>query len=86
MNPELAGRAALVTGAGRGIGAAIAEELATAGARVAVNDIDADSAASTVKRIRERGARLMRRSSGGSRSGTSRRCGTWTACLSRPWA
>ncbi|MFD4196214.1 SDR family NAD(P)-dependent oxidoreductase [Amycolatopsis thermoflava] len=55
MNPELTGRAALVTGAGRGIGAAIAEELATAGARVAVNDIDVDSAASTVKRIREHG-------------------------------
>src|SRR5438094_9429548 len=35
-DPELAGQVALVTGGGRGIGAAIARELAQAGMRVAV--------------------------------------------------
>jgi 3-oxoacyl-[acyl-carrier protein] reductase len=38
--PRLAGRRAIVTGAGRGIGAAIAGALARAGAAVAICDID----------------------------------------------
>ncbi|MEZ5670690.1 MAG: SDR family NAD(P)-dependent oxidoreductase [Alphaproteobacteria bacterium] len=41
---DLAGRRALVTGAGAGIGRAIAHALARAGARVAVTDMDADAA------------------------------------------
>jgi NAD(P)-dependent dehydrogenase (short-subunit alcohol dehydrogenase family) len=40
----LAGRTALVTGAGTGIGAAIGEALVGAGARVALTDLDAEAA------------------------------------------
>ena len=40
----LAGRAALVTGAGRGTGEAIARALAAAGARVCINDLNPDRA------------------------------------------
>lgn len=42
---DLSGRVAVVTGAGRGIGAAIAADLAGAGAAVAVLDLDGDAAA-----------------------------------------
>jgi 3-oxoacyl-[acyl-carrier protein] reductase len=49
------GRAALVTGAGRGIGRAIALRLAEEGARVAVNDIDGDVAGAVVAGIVESG-------------------------------
>lgn len=40
---ELQDRVAIVTGAARGIGLAISEELADAGARVAILDVDADA-------------------------------------------
>ena len=47
----LAGRSALVTGGARGIGLAIAERLAAAGAGVALVDIDADSVKEESERL-----------------------------------
>ena len=48
---RLEGRAAIVTGAGRGIGRAEALALAAEGALVVVNDVDADAAADVVDEI-----------------------------------
>ena len=52
---DLTHRTALVTGAGQGVGAGIALALASQGARVAINDLHADRAASTVEAIRAAG-------------------------------
>ena len=49
---DLSGRTAIVTGAGSGIGVAIAEELAQAGAVVFVQDVRRDAAAAVAERIR----------------------------------
>ena len=54
----LESRTALVTGAGRGIGRAIAQKLAEYGAAVMVNDLDAGPAEETEALIRERGGRV----------------------------
>lgn len=55
--PVLEGRLALVTGAGRGNGAAIAIGLAKAGASVIVTDVDARNASNTADEIKRTGGR-----------------------------
>jgi 3-oxoacyl-[acyl-carrier protein] reductase len=54
----LSNKTALVTGAGRGIGRAIAQTLADYGASVVVNDLDAGPAAETAESIGERAAAI----------------------------
>jgi 3-oxoacyl-[acyl-carrier protein] reductase len=54
---DLSGRAALVTGAAGGIGSAVAEALADAGAAVLVTDVDKDAAAAVAERISSSGRR-----------------------------
>jgi NAD(P)-dependent dehydrogenase (short-subunit alcohol dehydrogenase family) len=51
-------KVAVVTGAGSGIGRALACELARRGARVAISDVDEVGLADTAKRLRVIGARL----------------------------
>jgi NAD(P)-dependent dehydrogenase (short-subunit alcohol dehydrogenase family) len=54
---DLSDKIAVVTGAGSGIGAAIAATFASAGARVLVTDVDAGSAETTARRIAAEGGR-----------------------------
>lgn len=59
-NPfDLSGKTALVTGAGGGIGMAVAETLARAGAHVAALDIIAERAEPCAQRIQESGGRAF---------------------------
>ena len=56
---KLTGKVAIVTGAGRGVGAATALMLAADGARVVVNDLDAEEANQTVEAIQEAGGEAL---------------------------
>lgn len=56
---ELSDRVAIVTGAGGGIGAAIAHTLATAGAAVVVNDVAEGAAEEVAEDVRDCGAQAL---------------------------
>lgn len=59
MLDALDGHVAIVTGAGRGVGAAIARALADAGARVTVNDINPDRAEGVAQAIAQSGGEAL---------------------------
>jgi 3-oxoacyl-[acyl-carrier protein] reductase len=59
MTKKLDGKVALITGSGRGIGRAIAMKLASDGARVVINDLDAAPAEATIAAIHAEGGEAI---------------------------
>jgi len=57
-NPDLTGQSILITGAGRGLGKAMAAKLADCGARLALLDVDADSVRGTAEALAIRGVQV----------------------------
>ena len=64
MSGRLEGKVAIVTGAGTGLGRAIADELAAAGADIAVLEIDAESGERSASELAATVANLAGRASG----------------------
>jgi NAD(P)-dependent dehydrogenase (short-subunit alcohol dehydrogenase family) len=56
---SLDGKVAIVTGSGRGLGLAYAQELARQGASVVINDVDAATAADAVASIEQQGGKAV---------------------------
>ncbi|MFH1139562.1 MAG: SDR family NAD(P)-dependent oxidoreductase [Pseudomonadota bacterium] len=59
MEKMLAGKTAIITGSGRGIGRAAALKFAEEGCRVVISDIDPEPAAQTVEEIRAAGGQAV---------------------------
>ena len=59
MSERLTGKACIVTGAGAGIGLAIARAFAVEGAKVVVNDASAEAADSAVEVLRSEGGEAV---------------------------
>ena len=59
MRPKLQDKVALVSGAGRGIGRAIALKLASEGARLVINDLDDAPAQEVAQEIRQSGGQAV---------------------------
>ena len=55
---NFAGKVAVVTGAGSGIGAALAVELARSGAKLAISDVNTDGLSATKQRVKAIGAQV----------------------------
>ncbi len=58
-NSEFIGKVAIVTGGGRGMGAAVVERLGQGGASIVVNDIDFASAEASAQRLRVMGVDVI---------------------------
>jgi NAD(P)-dependent dehydrogenase (short-subunit alcohol dehydrogenase family) len=56
---DFTGKVAIVTGGGKGIGAATVDQLAAGGCDVVVVDIDEESARASAARVREKGSRAL---------------------------
>lgn len=56
---RLAGKVAMVTGAGRGIGRGVAEAMAAEGAAIGLVEIDPETVADTARHLEEQGARVV---------------------------